>query len=282
MARGRRARHLLLRSAVVWRLFGGLAVGAGFLIARGLYRRQHQEAAANASGLKPVADLSHVPQALQRTALWTLSDGGFERRVVAGTLSRAGGDIDVTAFDLETLREHRGEWAFLPVDPAFRIAGVVSVVVCEVDRVFPHVLFKRAGRGDELIDDNHIERAGHLAKNVRDRLGMARKHEAELPAALPAQPIGSALPEHWRAYTKAPELVDAMLAAGLRGALERASRRDLVIELIERLVLIYPAARDVVGADAFADLTTTALQIVDGVLAASAPVTPRGIDVTTS
>lgn len=267
---------------MVWKLLGGLVVGTGFLLGRSLFRRQHQDAAAHASGLTPVADLSHLPQALQRTALWALADGGFERRVVAGMLSRGGADIDVTAFDLQTLREHRGEWAFLPVDPPFRIAGVVSVVVCEIDRAFPHVLLKRTGRGDELIDDNRIERAGHLAKNVRDRLGMARKYESELPKTLPAAPIAAALPEHWRAYTAAPALIETMLPAGLRAALETASRRDLVIELLEGLVLVYPAARDVVGPDAFADLTTTALQVVEGVLAASPPVSPRGVEAVSS
>jgi hypothetical protein len=268
---------------VVWKLFGGFAAGAALLAGRALYRRANQDSAARASGLEPIEDLTHVPVALQRTALWTLSDGGFERRVVHGKLSRSGGDVSITAFDLETLRERRGEWAFLPVDAPFRIAGVVSVVVCDVDRAFPHVLFKRTGRGDELHDDDHIERLGHIAKNVRDRFGVPRSYQAELPATVPAQRIAIALPEHWRAYTNAPELVEQLLGNGLRTVLEQASRRDLVIELIDRLVVVYPAARDVVGADAFADLTTTALQIVDGVLAASPSVTPRGIDhVTTS
>jgi hypothetical protein len=34
----------------------------------------------------------------------------------------------------------------------------------------------------------------------------------------------------------------------------------------------------VVGADAFADLTTTALVIVDGVLACSPALSPRGVE----
>ena len=266
-----------------WRLFTIVAAGAAYLTGRSVYRRKQQEAAARAAGFEPVDDLSHVPVALQRTALWTLADGGFERRVVRGKLARAGGDVDVTAFDLETLRERRGEWAFLPVEPPFRIGGVVSVVVCEIDRTLPHVLFKRVGRGDELLDDDYFARLGHIAKNVRDRLGLARKYPAELPPTLPAQPVAAGMPEQWRAYTQAPELVDALLAAGLRGVLELVSRRDLVVELLDRLVVIYPAARDVAGPDAFADLTTAALQIVDGVLAASPPLTPRGIEqVTTS
>ncbi|HEY5948357.1 MAG TPA: hypothetical protein VIV40_22830 [Kofleriaceae bacterium] len=268
---------------MVWRLIGGLAAGATFLAGRALYRGKHRDAAARASGLEPADDLTHVAEALQRTALWSLADGGFERRIVHGKLARSAGDVEITAFDLETLRERRGEWAFLPVDPPFRIGGLVSVVVCEIDRRFPHVLFKRKGRGDELIDDDRIERMGHIAKNVRDRLGVPRKYESELPATLVAQPIEVNVPEPWRAYSRAPELVESLLAGGFRTALEHASRRDLVVELIDRLVVIYPAARDVVGPDAFADLTTTALQLVDGVLAASPPLTPRGIEqVTTS
>lgn len=267
---------------MVWRFLGGLAAGATILAGRALYRRRNQESTAHAAGLEPAGDLTHVPASLQRTALWAIADGGFERRVLTGRFARSAGDVDLTAFDLETLRERRGEWAYLPVEPPFRIGGVVSVVVCEIDRRFPHVLLKRTGRGDDLIDDDRIERMGHIAKNVRDRLGMPRKYESELPATVPKTPVGAQLPEHWRAYTQATDFVETLLAGGLRSTLEQASRRDLVIELLDRLVVIYPAARDVAGADAFADLTTTALQVVDGILAASPPLTPRGVEQVTS
>ena len=266
-----------------WRLIGGLAAGASFLVGRAVYRRSSQEAAARAAGLQPARDLQHLPQSLQRTALWSLADGGFERRVVHGKLARARGDVALTAFDLETLRERRGEWAWLPVDRRFRVGGVVSVVVCEVDREFPHVLCKRTGRGDELIDDNMLQRLGHIAKSVRDGLGVKRSLPAELPKALPVAALDVAVHEQWRAYSQAPDFVASLLDAGFRATLEQAHRRDLVVELLDRLVVIYPAARDVAGADAFADLTSTALQIVDGVLAATPPLTPRGIEhVTTS
>jgi len=262
---------------VDWYFFGGVAGMLLLLFGRHVYRRSHQEAAAKASGLTAVADLTHVSEALQRTALWSLAEGGFERRVVHGSLAR-GEDVDVTAFDLETLRERRGEWAYLPIDHPFRIGGVVSVVVCEIDRKFPHVLFKRAGRGDEMIDDDRIERLGHLAKNARDRLGLARSYASELPTAIPEHAIDLALPPGWRVYTQARELVDELVAGGFRDVLVRADRRDLVIELLDNVVVVYPAARDVVGADAFADLTTTALIVVDGVLASSPPLSPRGVE----
>jgi hypothetical protein len=262
---------------VDWYFLGGLAAGAMYLASRGTLRRRHQAAAADASGLVPVADLTHLPLALQRSALWSLADGGFETRVVHGALSRGKHDLDVTAFDLETLRERRGEWAFLPVEPPFRIAGTVSIVACEVDRAFPHVLWKRAGRGDDLAEDNMVERAGSIAKLARGGLGMPSSYPAELPPTLAPAALAVKLPAQWRVYGD-PVVVEALLAAGFAATLEGAGRRDLVIELLDGLVIIYPAARDVVGADAFADLTTTALAIVDGVLACSPALSPRGVE----
>lgn len=264
---------------VTWSFFALLGAGLGLLVARGAFRRTGQSAAANAAGLVPVSDLTHLPSALQRTALWLLSDGGFERRVVHGVVSRTAHDIDVTAFDLETLRERRGEWAFLPLDVPFRIAGVVSLVVCEVDRAFPHVLLKHAGHGDELQGDNAIERGSHIAKAVRTGFGMKQSYPAELPRTLSATAIPVALPASWRAYGDRAAL-EELLAAGLGSTLVQVARRDLVVELLDGLIVVYPAARDVVGADAFADLTTTALAITDGVLACSPALSPRGVEAT--
>lgn len=263
-------------------LLGGLAAGATLLVGRMMFRRSHQESAARAAGLEAIADLSEIPAALQKSALWTLSDGGFEQRVVAGKLSRERGDVAMWAFDLETLRERRGEWAWLPVEPPFRIAGVVSVVVCAIDRTFPHVLLKRAGRGDDMIDDSVPQRLASITKIVRDGLRLARSYPAELPAPLPPKPVAVELPEQWRAYTETPDFLAKLCANGFATALQHGSRRDLVIELVDDLVIIYPAAREVAGPDAFADLTATAQVIVDGVLSASQPLTPRGVDVTTT
>ncbi len=258
-----------------WQLLWILGAGGAFLAIRAVSRRSQREAAGIASGLSPVGDLSHLPAALQKMALWALADGGFERRVLHGVVNRSGAQIDVTAFDLETLRERRGEWAYLPVEPPFRIGGVVSVVACELDRTFPHILIKHAGHGDQMKDDDLLERLGNLAKQVRDRMWLARSFAAELPPTLPAAPIAVDLPAQWRAYSLDPERVAALAAAGLRDTLERAARRDLVIEMLDSLVVVYPAAREVVGPDALADLSTTALAIVDGIRTSA--VTPRGV-----
>ena len=260
-----------------WYLLGGLAAGFAFLVSRGSFRRRSQEAAADASGLVPVAGLDHLPSSLQRSALWALAEGGFEGRVVHGTLSRGRHDLEVTAFDLETLRERRGEWAYLPVEPPFRIGGTLSIVVCEIERSFPHVLFKRQGRGDELAGDAVIERASSIAKLARTGLGMPSAYAAEMPSTLTPAPLDVKLPEHWRVYGDRVA-VTGLIAGGFAATLDSAGRRDLVIELLDRLVIVYPAARDVVGADAVADLTATALALVDGVLACSQALSPRGVE----
>jgi hypothetical protein len=255
-----------------------MAAGAAYLAGRMLFGQRQTAAAADAAGLVPVRDLTHLPVSLQHTALWSLAEGGFERRIVHGVVSKGSEDIDVTAFDLETLRERRGEWAYLPVVPPFRIAGVVSVVVCEIDRAFPHYVLKRKGHGDDMQDDNVIERGGSIAKIARDSLGMARSHAAEMPDAIKEEPLEVGLAHNWRAYGNDPLVLSELVAAGLNTTLTLADRRDLVIELLDSIVVVYPAARDVVGADAFADLTATALTIVEGVMAASPRVTPRGVE----
>jgi len=262
---------------VDWMFIGGIATGFAALAARHVYRRREQRSAADAAGLEPSEDLSHVSPALQRTALWLLAEGGFESRVVRGSFARDHGDVTVTAFDLETHRERRGEWAQLPVVPPFRIAGTVSAVVCETDLDLPHLLLKRAGRGDELREDTEVDRLASMPKRMRFALMLGSHHESELPSTLTPDPIGAALPEGWRAYGSA-ELLKSLLACGFADVLERASRRDLVIELLANLVVVYPAAREVAGPDALADLTTTALIVVDGVLAALPPTSPRGME----
>ena len=213
-------------------ILGVLAAGTLYLLGRRRRRASTRPGRGGASsGLAPVADLTHLPASLQNTALWSLADGGFERRVVHGVLTRGATDVDVTAFDLETLRERRGEWAWLPVEPPFRIGGVVSVVVCELDRAFPHVLLKRVGHGDELSDDNLIERAASVTKVARDGLGLAR---ATRPSCrhLPPQPLALALPDGWRAYTPDPRSLAVLLDGGFAATLQQAGRRDLVVELI--------------------------------------------------
>jgi len=259
---------------VDWLIYGILGAGGAALAGTSMLRRTRLDAFAHASELEPIADLSHLPQALQRTALWALADGGFEQRAVHGTMRRGDADIAVTAFDLETLRSRRGEWAYLPVEPPFRIGDLVSVVACEVDRTFPHLLLKRTGRGDKVHDDSLGEISTSLTRLAREALRTARSYPADVPPGLSPEPLEVELPEHWRAYGK--DVAPLLRHAEFRGALARTHRRDLVVELIDSLVIVYPAARAIAGADPFADLISSALALVDALRVAV--VSPRGVE----
>ncbi len=256
-----------------WLIYGVVA-GGGAVLAGTRFLRQHRQAAvALATDLEPIDDLAHLPAALQRTALWALSEGGFESRVVHGRVAREGADVAVTAFDLETLRSRRGEWAYLPVEPPFRIGDRVSVVACELDRTFPHLLLKRTGRGDKLHDDGLGEIATSLTRVAREALRVGRSAAGELPPSLAPAPLAIELPEQWRAYGRD---VDPLLRhAAFRAALAQTHRRDLVVELVETLLIVYPAARPIAGADPLADLVTSALALVDAIRVAVT--SPRGV-----
>lgn len=263
-----------------WTLYAILGAGLAYLTSRSLVLRSRTDASATAAGLRPVGDLTHLPPALQRSALWSLAEGGFESRMLYGIVSRQAHDIDVTAFDIETLRERRGEWAWLPVDLPFRIGGTVSIVTCEIDRAFPHLLLKCVGAGDDLPEDQAIERALHVAKTARAALGLGSAFPAELPRGLAPARLPAAMPDGWRAYGSA-DVLATLLDGGFAATLARSGRRDLVIELIDSLIIVYPAMRDVVGADAVADLTSTALALTEGVLRATPALSPRGVEPTT-
>ncbi|MDX2093339.1 MAG: hypothetical protein SFX73_36180 [Kofleriaceae bacterium] len=117
----------------------------------------------------------------------------------------------------------------------------------------------------------------HVAKAARVSLGLAHAFPAELPPALGKTALANALPPHWRAYGDGEQLGE-LIAGGLATALEHADRRDLVVEILEDVVVVYPAANEVGGADALADLSATALAITDSVLATTRPVSPRGVE----
>jgi hypothetical protein len=258
-----------------------VGVGAGFagLAAYAWSRRRQRDEAAQATGLLP-ADLTHLPASLRESALWALSDGGFESGVLANMLEN---HIEVTAFELETLRERRGEWAYLGVDQPFSLDGHLRVVIFRVDRKFPHVLLKRTGDSDLMPDRTAFERAANLASGARMLLGQKAGVEAELPRTLPPTRLSTTLPVNWRAYG------DATLAALLEPigtTLTDEGNPDQVIELIDNLVISYHARdrrmRNLAdgGATPWAQtarhLIDDSLQIVRAILTATSIVTAAG------
>ena len=255
-----------------WYFLGALAAAVAYLATRGVVRRRSQEAAADASGLAPVRDLTHLPGALQRDRAVVARAMAASSAASCTAWSRAAPRTSTSPRSIS--RRCASGAASGRTCPSSRRSGSAAWSAsssCEIDRRFPHLLLKRVGHGDDLIDDDLIERPARIAKAARDRLGIARSYPAELPPTLPPAPLVGRAP---RAVARVRRRRDAcsptLVAAGFGDTLARAGRRDLVIELIDALVVVYPAARDVVGADAFADLTTTRSSIVDGVLASVA------------
>lgn len=251
--------------------FGGAAAYA--------WRQSHEErqarGRARALGLAPARDLTHLPSGLPATALWHLADGGFESRVLRGKVSTGTDDVDLTAFDLETLRERRGEWAYLPVERPFRLRGVVTVVVSALPGPVPHILCKHDGRGDELASDDWIERELSVAKSARQKLGLASHHPAELPAGLAEKPRTLSASPGWRVYARDDIAFAELVQACLGPALARVQMRDLVVELVDHALVAYPATRDALGVDGFGELCSAAARLTAEVRRALA-VTPRG------
>ncbi|MEZ4360599.1 MAG: hypothetical protein R3B48_10475 [Kofleriaceae bacterium] len=259
-----------------WSFLAILGGGAAVLAWRRRAARKDQEDRGASRGLRAAPDLTHLPSGLGASALWRLSDGGFESRVLRGTISDAAADTEVTAFDLETLRERRGEWAFLPVERPFRIRGAVTVAVCEVPGPLPHVLCKREGRGDELLAEDWIERGASVAKLARGALGLPHHHAAELPPGLSLQPREVPGAAGWRAYAGDDVLLRELLGGGLGAALGKIQLRDLVIEVVDRVLVAYPATRDALSIDGFVELCEAAAGAAVAVRHALGGASPRG------
>jgi hypothetical protein len=248
-----------------WSFLALLGGGAAVLAWRKRAEQLRRDERGAASGMRAASDLLHLPQGLGASALWRLGDGGFERGVLRGVVSQAAADTEVTAFDLETLRERRGEWAFLPVERPFRIRGVVSVAVCALPGPLPHVLCKRDGRGDELAGDDWLERGTDVAKAARGVFGVADHYAAELPAGLPRALREVPGAAGWRAYAADDVLFAALIRGGVGAALATIQLRDLVIELVDHALVAYPATRDALGIDGFVELCEAAAAIAAAV-----------------
>jgi hypothetical protein len=265
-----------------------VAVAGGFAaLAFGAWmRRRDRDEAAAIAGLEP-ADLAHLPACLQDTALWRLAEGGFESGGLVGVVHRGSSDIEVTAFELETLRERRGEWAFLPVVPPFRLDGVVRVAAFRVARRFPHLLLKRSGPADVLPERTAFEQLTNEAAAVRVVLGLPEGVPAERPATLPPTPLVVRLPEGWRAYSADPVFAAELLKEPLFTTLAEEGSADEVVELIEDLIVIYHAraqrVRDLGDPSATPwprmaqYLIDDGLQIVDAITRLTAHQDPRGV-----
>ena len=265
-----------------------VGVGGGFaaLVVGALMKKRARDQAMETTGLAP-SDLSHLPESLQRTALWRMAEGGFESGTLSGQVQRGAHDVEVTVFELETLRERRGEWAFLPVTPPFQLDGHVRVAIFRLPRRFPHTVLKRSGPADELPERTGFERASNLAAAVRLGFGVAEGVPAEMPPGLPTAPLDLRLPEGWRAYGTDAVFAGELAREPLLGTLADEGSVDEVIELVDDMIVIYQARSqrmrqlDDAGASPWPRiaqyLVDDGLQIVDAIARMTAHADPRGV-----
>ncbi len=149
-------------AGVDWMFWSFIAAGAGVLALAARQRAAATAARSTRLGMTARPDLTEVPSELQRTALWTLTEGGTERGVVGGVLSLAAHDVEITCFDLAEHRRLRLEWAWLDVATPFRLHTPLTIVACRIPRQLPHLLIKRAGPAD-TIAPRDVEQAPRAA-----------------------------------------------------------------------------------------------------------------------
>jgi len=252
-----------------------LLVAMGFAALAYSARRRRVVAArwSDRLGMAPRRDLSHLPEELQRTALWALCDGGVEHSVVGGQLSLAAHDIDVTVFVLEGLRRRRNECAVLDVEPPFLIDPEVTVVVCRLPvRAVPHVLIKRvlAGPGGDELPALH------------GVAGFARRTQVawvDPPRSIGREPViqhPSVVPSagRWVVWSSDADATRALIGSD-PSWLRQLAYHD-VIEIIGSLVVVYTTggALDDDGVD---DYVAAATAVCERVLSRTPELAPRGV-----
>jgi len=280
---------------VDWLFFAIMGGGVGVLAAAARQRAIATRRRTARLGMSARPDLVRVPSELQRTALWAITEGGTERSVVGGALSLATHDVDVTCFDLEDLRRKRFEWAWLDVAAPFRLHTPLSVVACTVPRALPHLLIKRAGPADRIEPREHEQarRApgaaapGDLIDAVttglasRAALALAdfRSSGEPPPPTLARDTLDAPLPDGWRAWAGAdPTDETRRLVTAIGDGLEHDARdRELVVETLGPLVVVYVASGGPLGEGALEDLVDAAVGACERVLAATPDLGPRGV-----
>jgi hypothetical protein len=251
--------------------------GFSFLYGQRRYRAVRRKALAARGGLAYRSrGLESLPAELQQSVLFRIAGGGHERDVITARPVLAEESVPFTAFDFELHRDVRGEWAYLDVDRPFRLHGPTSVLAYELPVRCAHVVIKRAGPAD-TIEDQPLERYRSIAHTVRD--ASALEHASPIEAGeLAPESEGFGPADRWRVWIADPEQARSILPPRLRGYLisPASGDRELVIELIGRLALLYPASGGPLEQSELLSMQTFADELVTQVVRALAPAAGRG------
>ncbi len=149
----------------------------------------------------------------------------------------------MTVFDLALHRDVRGEWGYLNTKPRFRIFSPVTVIALELPREYPHVLIKRRGRAEHIAEEG-LERYKSLVDIARDISAIERAVAVQPPPGLPAEPLLIANLSDYLVWSADAEAATAVLGVEVTEILKSpaATSRELVIELLDSLMLVYCAS----------------------------------------
>ena len=259
-----------------------IAAGFGFLLVRHRYRMaSHRRLAARRDLEYAPRGLADLPAQLQATVLFAIADGGHEHDVVSGNLNIGEDSVPFSSFEFAFQRDVRGEWAYLTTDPPFRLSSPVTVLAYQLPREFAHHLVKRRGISEKLADgDGEIYKS--VASVAREASGIERAVAVPPPATL----VNAGGPKHsatisrdYLIWAESPEQAASVLPAPTIAFLESeaAGDKELVVELLGPLLLIYCASAAALSeADSMA-MSSFADELCRRILASTAPYGPRGV-----
>jgi len=242
--------------------FGALFVRHRVRVARRMRLAERRKLTYAPHGLQEVAG------ELQQTVLFAVADGGHERDVLTGDLIVAEESVRFFNFELVFQREVRGEWAFLTTDPPFRLFSPATVLIYQVPRKFAHLVVKRCGRAD-AIDEEVSELYKSFAGMAREMSIIDRVVAVPPPSGLGRTPIE--LPDlaaEYRVWAASPEQARVILTRETARYLQSlaAGGRELVIELIGALLIVYCASDAALSAEDTESLGTFSRELCRQIL----------------
>lgn len=238
-----------------------IGTGAGLAVFRTRRSRSMRRLAGRAGLSFALRGLESVPLAFQSTVLFLASDGGHERDVAYGTRQIGDHKVRFWAFAFAFQRDVRGEWCYVETEPPFALRGPTTVLCYEQPVEFQHIVIKRRGRSD-TIGAGDLDFAKNVASLAREALGDHRGVGVEVPPALAKTALEvSELSAEYLVFGPDDVYTNRVLPSEARQLLlsPAAGSRELVVELVGRLVVLYPAsggplsAGDTMAMTAFGD-----------------------------
>lgn len=237
-----------------------IAIGgaSAALLTRYVWRHRHENRRARALTMSPTG-LGVFAKDLRNSILMRILDGTHERGVLGDVVYEPEGPRRRLVFTVEGHRDLRGEWGYLDVDPAFRLASPLTCLAVECRSSLGTLLLKRRGRS-ERVKDEPFEAVRTLAHAARDASAIDRQMVVAAPEDLPTSGVKLAIGGgEFLLWSAASAAVERAVKAEAEQALSEpvTLSREIVFELSGNTLLGYVALDGILD-----DRTTAALLAV--------------------